>query len=107
MNVSLSTKMKIKLTLSYMRILRQMICSLLLTWITANAFAQNVESTVLQQFDTYRKNGLQEKIFVHTDKEFYLAGEICWFKLYTVDAFFHKTLDISKVAYAELLDNSN
>ena len=44
---------------------------------------------------------------MHTDKNFYLAGEICWFKIYAVDAFFHRPLDINKVAYAELLDNTN
>jgi len=45
---------------------------------------------------------LQEKIFVHTDKSFYLCGEIIWFKLYITDACLNKPLDISKVAYVEL-----
>jgi hypothetical protein len=57
--------------------------------------------------DQYRLQHLQEKLFVHTDKEFYLAGEICWFKLYNVDASFHHPLDISKVAYLEWLDKNN
>lgn len=74
---------------------------------TVNLIAQNNETVILRQFDSYRKSALQEKMFVHTDKEYYLAGEICWFKIYLVDAAFHKPLDISKVAYAELLDNTN
>jgi hypothetical protein len=69
--------------------------------------AQKVEKEIEKQFDTYRRQVLQEKIYVHTDKDFYVAGEICWFKIYAVDAFFHKPLDVSKLAYAELLDNSN
>ncbi|MEO5891373.1 MAG: hypothetical protein ABIQ31_14060 [Ferruginibacter sp.] len=81
--------------------------SVLLAGIFGNSMAQTVETAILQQFDQYRKNALQEKMFVHTDKNFYLAGEICWFKVYTVDAFFHKPIDISKVAYVELLDKSN
>lgn len=46
-----------------------------------------------------------EKIFVHTDKEFYLAGEILWFKLYVVDAASHRQSALSKVAYVEIISN--
>lgn len=60
-----------------------------------------------EQFDVYRKEAVQEKIFLHTDKDFYLAGEICWFKLYDVDASFHRPLDLSKLAYVEILDKNN
>ncbi len=56
---------------------------------------------------TLRAQHLQEKLFVHTDKEFYLAGEICWFKLYAVDAADHHPLDLSKLAYLEWLDKDN
>ena len=52
---------------------------------------------VKNQFEKYRQQVLEEKIYVHTDKDFYLAGEILWFKLYNVDAGLHKPLDISKV----------
>jgi hypothetical protein len=55
----------------------------------------------------YRGQRLQEKLFVHTDKELYLAGEICWFKAYVVEAGSHRPLDMSKVAYLEWLDKDN
>ncbi len=41
---------------------------------------------------------------MHTDQAFYLTGEIIWFKLYYVDGAFHQPLDLSKVAYVDLLD---
>ena len=63
-------------------------------------------SFINDQFESYRQQALQEKIYVHTDKNFYLAGEILWFRLYNVDASFHKPLDISKVAYVEILDRN-
>ncbi|MBZ5859351.1 hypothetical protein [Flavihumibacter profundi] len=66
-----------------------------------------MQDSLQSQFDAYRQNQLQEKIYLHTDKEFYLAGEICWFKIYAVDAFFHAPLGISKVAYVEVLDTKN
>jgi hypothetical protein len=50
---------------------------------------------------------LQEKLYVHTDKNFYLAGEIVWFKVYYVDGDFHRPLDLSKIAYVEILDKTN
>jgi hypothetical protein len=46
---------------------------------------------------------VREKVFVHTDKNFYLAGEILWFKLYVVDAASHRPIDLSKLAYVEVL----
>src|SRR5258708_7556165 len=64
-------------------------------------------ATLTKALDQYRLQHLQEKLFVHTDKELYLAGEICWFKLYDVDAGSHRPLDISKVAYLEWLDKNN
>ncbi len=50
---------------------------------------------------------LSEKIYVHSDKNFYLAGEIVWFKIYCVDRNDHRPVNISKVAYAEILDRNN
>ncbi len=58
-------------------------------------------------FNNYRQQALQEKIFVHTDKGAYLTGEILWFKLYIVDGSYNKPLNLSKVAYVEVLDDSN
>jgi hypothetical protein len=60
-----------------------------------------------RQLDSWRSAHFQEKLFVHTDKEFYLAGEICWFKLYLVDAGAHRPVDLSKVGYLEWLDKDN
>lgn len=72
------------------------------------AFGQNTPLSTLQaSFNGYQKNRLQEKLFVHTDKSFYLAGELVWFKLYCVDGNDGKPLDMSKVAYVEILDRAN
>lgn len=57
-----------------------------------------------KKFDTYRRQNLQEKLFVHTDRSFYLTGELMWFRLYCVDGTRHQPLDVSKVAYVEILD---
>ncbi|MFL5788536.1 MAG: hypothetical protein ACJ748_10825, partial [Flavisolibacter sp.] len=50
---------------------------------------------------------LQEKVYVHTDKEFYLTGETIWFKIYNIDALQNKPATTNKVAYVELFDREN
>lgn len=69
--------------------------------------AQDFTQVIHTRFDEYRKTALTEKVYVHTDKRFYLAGELLWFKVYYVDGTFNKPFDLSKVAYAELLDKDN
>src|SRR3954468_5900185 len=67
--------------------------------------AQNQPVDLLhQQFSSYQSGALQEKLFIHTDKSFYLAGETVWFKIYAVDASFHKPLTTSIIAYTEILN---
>jgi len=77
--------------------------SLMMVSLVGNA---QVLTDIQKDFNRYKQNALQEKIFVHTDKSFYLAGEILWFKIYCVDGTSHKPLDLSKVAYVEVLDNN-
>jgi hypothetical protein len=57
------------------------------------------------KFQDYAVRHLQEKIFVHTDKDFYLTGETLWFKIYDVDGTFHKPMAINKIAYVEIISN--
>ena len=70
-------------------------------------FANAQDQQLIQQFNAYGEQTMQEKLYMHTDKNFYLAGEICWFKIYNVDGFFNKPLGVSKVAYVEVLDKNN
>lgn len=67
-------------------------------------FAQDSASVKLLN---YRKNVLQEKMFVHIDRDVYVTGETMWLKIYTVDATLHRPIDISKVAYVEIVDADN
>ncbi|AMR32598.1 hypothetical protein A0256_14780 [Mucilaginibacter sp. PAMC 26640] len=66
--------------------------------------AQGIQQ-VQSNFDRYGQNIVQEKVFVHTSKSEYLTGEIIWFKVYCVDATLNKPINLSKVAYVEVLDN--
>src|SRR4051794_9162252 len=61
----------------------------------------------VKKFEVYNKSSLQEKIYLHTDKNFYVAGELVWFKAYYVDGWFHQPLQVSKILYVDLLDRQN
>ena len=60
-----------------------------------------------QNLEQYRQNTLQEKLYVHTDKNYYLTGEILWFKVYDINGGNNAPLNLSNVAYIELLDNNH
>ncbi len=77
---------------------------IILLLLSSNSNAQNT-TTIQNQFEIYQQNILQEKLFVHTDKSKYLTGEILWFKVYNVNASNNKPLQLSKVAYIEVLDD--
>jgi hypothetical protein len=69
------------------------------------AMSQNNElADVLKKFNTYSRENLHEKIFVHTDKETYLANEIIWVKAYSINEMLHTPMALSKVVYIELVD---
>jgi len=62
--------------------------------------------SIAQDFDKHRKKALQEKLFLHLDRPTYACGETMWFKIYNVDGTLHSPLEMSKIAYVEVLNNA-
>ncbi|HLA60010.1 MAG TPA: hypothetical protein VK622_14645 [Puia sp.] len=84
--------------------MKRWLCILITLSSFGQAAAQDQQMDNLQQqYRNYQSANQQEKLFVHTDKNFYLAGETVWFKVYSVDASSHKTFTSSSVAYLEIL----
>ena len=80
---------------------------LLLLACFSDAFSQSFnQDSITKRFDQYSEMNLQEKVYVHTDRELYLAGEILWFKLYNVNTASNTSVDFSKVAYVEIIDKN-
>jgi hypothetical protein len=77
---------------------------------TISLFLLTGKAQVIQEvqnsFALYKQSALQEKIFVHTDKNVYLPGEILWFKIYCVEGNDHKPENLSKIVYVDILDNN-
>ena len=64
-------------------------------------------NTLTTDLNQHEAKELKEKIYLQTDKSFYISGEICWFKSYVVDASLNRPFTLSKVAYVELLNRDS
>ena len=58
-----------------------------------------------RQLQRYGQQALVEKLYGHLDRPVYAARETMWLQLYAVDGTYHKPLDLSKVAYVEVLNS--
>ncbi|MFT3705647.1 MAG: hypothetical protein QM802_24980 [Agriterribacter sp.] len=77
-------------------------------WWCGNAIAQNAVTDELKRsFNAYSANNFTEKIYLHVDRNFYVSGEILWFKAYVTDGVVGYTSDISKLAYVEIIDKDD
>ncbi len=68
------------------------------------SFLLPAQSPYTNLLEDYRDRYLPEKVFVHTDKDIYAAGEIVWAALYLVDGQTHRPDSSSKLLHLELLD---
>lgn len=70
--------------------------------------AQQSDSAELtNKLNGYLLNNFQEKIYVHTDKNSYLTGEIIWFKVYNAEAYTNLRISHSRLVYVEILNAEN
>jgi hypothetical protein len=73
-----------------------------------SAFGQSDEiNALVKSFNSYQSKTVQEKVFVHTDRNFFVTGEVLWLKVYCMEATSNALLDLSTVAYAEILSVDN
>jgi hypothetical protein len=86
---------------------RQIILFLGLTFLSySNYGQQNLLDGLVKKYQDHQVKNLQEKIFMHLDRDFYVSGETMWFKIYLVDGYNHQFEDLSKVAYVEIIDRN-
>jgi len=74
---------------------------------TSLSFGADEAADPAAKLEHYYSENYQEMVFIHTDKPYYLAGEIIRFKVYSLEKITSKSSQLSKVAYVELLDDAN
>ncbi|NIJ51371.1 hypothetical protein [Dyadobacter arcticus] len=82
-------------------------CLLLILSLRVAAQEDPMVTSIKQRFGLYAERAVQEKMYLHLDRPFYLVGETVWFKAYNLNGATHQFLDLSKVAYLEVLDSEN
>lgn len=72
------------------------------------AQAQTPDSltSIGRRLEQYGQQVLTEKLYLHLDRPTYLASETLWFKAYATEGTSHKPLELSKVAYVEILNQA-
>lgn len=87
--------------------MKRLLCTLGLCCIIFQLFPQQAsfKEKVAQHFARIWHHNPQEKIYLHTDKLAYSAGEIIWLKAYLINATTHQPSTKSNYVYVELLDS--
>ena len=72
---------------------------------TVASYGQNnIPDTLAQRFHSQLTIFPQEKIYLHTDKPYYITGERIWFRAYVADAVTHSPAPFSRYVYVELIN---
>lgn len=74
---------------------------------TSTSTTQDFPKTLASRFSNLWYHAPQEKVYLHTDKPYYSAGEEIWFKAYVVNASTHYPNTKSRYVYVELIDKSD
>ena len=59
-----------------------------------------------RQLEIYNAQFPQEKVYLHTDRKYYAAGEAIWFQSYLTAAYYHEPSPFSNNVYVELYNSS-
>lgn len=69
--------------------------------------AIGLKESVIRKFNSYVKTVHREEVYVNTDRDAYISGEILWFDLYLTDRLSMLPGDASSIVYLEILNPEN
>lgn len=71
------------------------------------AKAQDGLEQILKPLETWVKDYPSEKVYMHIDKPYYMAGDTIWFKTYTVVGAYHQLSSLSGALYVDLISSTD
>jgi hypothetical protein len=69
--------------------------------------AQDGLEQILKPLEMWATDYPSEKVYVHLDKPYYMAGDTIWFKTYTVVGATHQLSSISGAVYVDLISSTD
>lgn len=87
------------------KILLLIVCLLCLAFSFSDS--SGLKILILNKLNEYSSRKYPEKIYIHTDKPYYTAGENIWFNTYLVNGVTHTKTNKSKVIYVELINDQD
>jgi hypothetical protein len=66
-----------------------------------------ISANIAEKFTAYCRNVPWEEVYIHTDRDKYIAGEIIWFSARIIDRSSAKPSQLSRIVYFEVINNSN
>ena len=66
-----------------------------------------IVDSLLPDNKDYHTAELTEKVYMHTDRDYYNPGDVLWFKAYVVDGITHHPSDTSGILHVELISASS
>lgn len=67
----------------------------------------SIKDQIVSRFLNYTQTVKREEVYIHTDRDYYIAGEDMWFNVYLVYRQGNKPALEDKLAYVELLNQYN
>lgn len=80
---------------------------LLFTTLTGYGQQPDIPTMLKEKFDRFVRRVPWEDVYVHTDRQAYIAGEITWMKVYSVDRQSSMPATGSRIAWVEILNSGN
>lgn len=71
------------------------------------ANAQDSVEQILKPLEAWAKEYPSEKVHLHIDKPYYMAGDTIWFKTYTVVGAYHQLSSLSGAVYVDLISSTD
>jgi TonB-dependent Receptor Plug Domain len=89
---------------------KQITLSIVFLLVIFSAFTRlsdiDLSEKIISKLNQYMLKKPQEKVYLHFDKPYYMAGETIWFKGYLFDATLNNIDSISRILYVDLIDPS-
>ncbi|MHC1779464.1 MAG: hypothetical protein AB9922_04440 [Bacteroidales bacterium] len=73
---------------------------------SSKLYSQESKDSIIARYNMFSESSSPEKLFIHTDKELYIAGEYIWFKGYLRNSSDLSRLPESNFIYAELYQDT-